>query len=131
MPTSSVRLSDVFVGEVQASDLGYTREEVTVTWTAGMTVGALLEVVGGKYIWTVPANGANVKAVLIDRRALPENNTAFVAGTDYTLTVLVRGATVNTGKLSFTTTATAPQLAAAATALNALGIKTTSKFVAS
>ena len=123
-------LSSVFLGEVVSSDLGYTVEEVTVTWAAGMVPGALLEVSSGKYIWAVPANGANVKAVLADARALPEFNGQFTAGSDYTLKVKVRGTTVNRNKLLFTTTATSGQLDAAQAALEAKGFKVTDKYTA-
>lgn len=92
--------SDVLLGSVQSSDLGFAFEEVTVTIEDGMLMGAALEStsVAGKYTWVVPATVANCDAVLIDPDA-EGYDTPLVAG-DYTLVVAKRGCTVAEGKFA-------------------------------
>lgn len=83
--------SEVVLGKVASSDLGYGAEEVTVTWTDGMGMGSAL--VDGA--WATAATAANVNGVLIDPEAESYDGVAKVAGQTYTMVVAKRGYTIN------------------------------------
>lgn len=106
--------SDVLLGRVGSSDLGYTVEEVTVTIQAGMKMGAALELVGGKYIWVIGANAANTTAILVDQDA--EGYVEDLPAGDHVLVVAKRGCTINKNKITYadgTVPATIDAIAAA------------------
>lgn len=112
-------LSNVYIYG-QNEDKGYPIDEVTVTMQAGMKSGAVLELVGGKYVWVVALNVANAVAVLADERA--DQETELAAG-DHTLKVVARDAGVGQAYLTFANTVTAGNIATAEAALLAVGIK--------
>ena len=84
--TRPTKVGDVLKFEYEPST-GYTREEVTVTVTEGMEVGAVLEStsVAGKYTLVAVATTADADGVLVD------NSVNELAAGDATLAVLVRG----------------------------------------
>lgn len=98
MATIDTFQSDVLLGNVQSSDLGYSFEEVTVTIEAGMVMGAALEStsVAGKYTWVVPAQVANCDAVLVD--PLAQGYDGALAAGDHILVVAKRGTTIADNK---------------------------------
>lgn len=112
-------LSNVLVNAV-GDDTNYTIDEVTVTIASGMASGAVLELSGGKYIWTVAANVANAVAVLCDERA--EVDGGLTAG-DHTLKVIARSATVGREYLTYSGAVTSGNKTTAEAALLAVGIK--------
>lgn len=114
--------SDLVLGTVVASDLGYSVEEVSVTWAANMAAGSLLKADG---TWAAIADAATVSSVLIDARVTREAQD-FVVGTVYKLVVAKRALTLNKNLLKFSDGAIN---AAGVTALEAKGIKVTDKVV--
>ncbi|ULG01448.1 hypothetical protein phiA019_0102 [Aeromonas phage phiA019] len=114
--------SDLVLGVVEASDIGYSVEEVSVTWAASMAAGALLKADG---TWAAIADAASVASVLIDARVTREAQD-FVVGTQYKLVVAKRALTLNKNLLKFSDGAIN---AAGVTALEAKGIKVTDKVV--
>jgi len=114
--------SDLVLGKVDSSDLGYSVEEVSVTWADDMTCGALLKADG---TWAVAADAADVASVLIDARVLRESQD-FVVGTQYKLVVAKRAMTLNKNLLKYSDAAIN---AAGVTALEAKGLKITDKVV--
>lgn len=115
--TRQTKVGDVLKHEYVPSS-GYTRELATVTVTAGMEVGAVLEStsVSGKYTLVADLTQADADAVLIDERVYDD----LEAG-DHTLAVLVRGpAIVANDSLSFNADVADPTVALAA--LKAAGI---------
>lgn len=115
--TRKTKVGDVLKHEY-APTTGYCRVEATVTVAANMPVGAVLELVAGKYVWVVKANVANASAVLVDDRVYDK------AAGDATLVVLVRGpAQVGRSKLSFANAVVSADIDAAAAALAAKGIE--------
>ena len=114
--------SDLVLGVVEASDIGYSVEEVSVTWADGMAAGALLSAAG---VWLAVADAATTASVLIDARVTREAQD-FVAGTQYKLVVAKRALTLNKNLLKFSD---ADIDAAGVTALEAKGIKVTDKVV--
>lgn len=130
MATLNKFQSDVVLGGVQSSDLGYSVEEVTVTIAAGMNMGSVLEStsVAGKYTWVDTANIANANAILIDPRA--EGYEETLPDGDHTLVVAKRGTTANKTLLNFSGTVTAPNQEIAFAAFEVAGAnKVTDKFV--
>lgn len=99
MATLETFQSDVLLGQVGSSDLGYTVEEVVVTIAAGMKMGAALELTGGKYVWVEAANAANTNAILVDPAA--EGYVEELAVGDHTLVVAKRGCTINKNKITY------------------------------
>lgn len=124
------KVSDVLLGQVGASDAGYSFEEVTVTYSTGMEIGAALELDTGKYIWVVALNVANTSAVLIDVRATAGYET-LVNGTDYTFVVARRGVTVNKNMLTLADSVVAADITAAAVAFEAAGANKVTAYVES
>ena len=114
--------SDLVLGVVEASNIGYSVEEVSVTWAAGMAAGALLKADG---TWAAIADAASVAYVLIDAR-VPREAQDFVVGTQYKLVAAERAMTLNKNLLKFRDGAIN---AAAVTALEAKGIKVLDKVV--
>lgn len=89
--------SDVVLGEVLATDPAYNCDDVTVTWAANMTAGALLKADG---TWAATDDAANVAGVLVDVRAL--NLTGeLVAGQTYKMAVGKRGLILNKNLLKY------------------------------
>ena len=128
MATIETFQSDVLLGKVQSSDLGYGVEEVTVTIEDGMEMGAALELVSGKYVWVVAANVANTSAVLID--TLAQGYVAPLEAGDHTLVVAKRGATINKLKLTLADSVVEADITAAAVAFELAGAnKVTDKFL--
>lgn len=103
MATIKEFMSDIFFGGVLSTDSGYTVKEGTVTWSADLKVGTALKVVAGKYVAATDSDDAAIVGVLADYRALPSYTEVegFVAGTDYPMTVGVRGLTVNATKFVY------------------------------
>ena len=114
--------ADLVLGVVEASNIGYSVEEVSVTWAASMAAGALLKADGtGAAI----AEAASVAYVLIDARVTREAQD-FVVGTQYKLVAAERALTLNKNLLKFRDGAIN---AAGVTALEAKGIKVLDKVV--
>ena len=111
--------SDVLLGSVQSSDLGFAFDEVIVTMTADMKMGAALELVGNKYIHVVAANVANCTAVLVDPDA--EGYDGALPAGDHHLVVAKRGCTIAFNKLTLADSTTAADLKAAAAAFEVAG----------
>lgn len=121
-------VSDVLLGKVGSSDLGYNTEEVTVTISGAMIAGASLGLVGGKYIWSTIATKADSVAVLVDEKALEGH--ALAAG-DHTLKVAKRGVTVNKAYFNLSDEASGANVDAAVAAFEAAGAnKVTAKVEA-
>lgn len=101
---------------------GVCRSVDTVTIQAGMDVGAVLQLSGGKYVWVASADIATLNA---DVRILIESEkdvTSLAAG-DYSLVTLAKGhAGVTTGGLLFKDTPTAAELTTVYAALEAKNI---------
>lgn len=114
--------SDLVLGVVEASNIGYSVEEVSVTWAASMAPGALLKADG---TWAAIADAASVAYVLIDARVTREAQD-FVVGTQYKLVAAERAMTLNKNLLKFRDGAIN---AAGVTALEAKGIKVLDKVV--
>lgn len=119
MATLDTFQSDVLLGTVGSSDLGYTVEEATVTYASGMKMGAALELVSGKYIHVVAANVANTVAVLVDPAA--EGYVEDLTAGDHTLVIAKRGTTINLNKLTLADSTDTADILAAATAFEAAG----------
>jgi hypothetical protein len=127
MATLDTFKSDVLLGSVQSSDLGFAFEEATVTMAAGMKMGAALELVAGKYIHVVAANVANCTAILIDVDA--EGYDGDLPAGDHTLVVAKRGTTINLNKVTLADSTDAATIRLAADAFEAAGSnKVTDKY---
>lgn len=89
LATRTKLLSGVLAFE-QMPEHGFCRKTVTVTVQAGMDIGSVLQLVGGKYVWVAKATHAAAVdvCVLIDHA----NDVPNLAAGDYSLTVLYRGA---------------------------------------
>jgi len=113
--------SDVLLGQVASSDLGYSFKEVTVTIAAGMEMGSVLEStsVAGKYTWVVVATVGNADAILIDPKA--QGYDEVLAAGDHTLVVAVRGVTIAEQELNFGDGVSAGNIATAIAAFEAAG----------
>ena len=84
--TKGQKLTDFLAFESFAEE-GFCRKTATVTFETGMTVGAVLVLNAGKYVWVntaAVANVANGVAVLV------QDPTGLTAG-DQSLAVLYRG----------------------------------------
>lgn len=89
LATRSNKQSGVLAHEY-APEFGYCRKTATVTVQAGMDVGAVLQLVSGKWVWIAAADVATLAsdvAVLIDTA----NDVVNLAAGDHSLTVLFRG----------------------------------------
>lgn len=100
MATITTFQSDVLLGSVQSSDLGYPFAEVTVLWddaTTGtdgaMAMGAAVYDNGGTFTWADAANVANVVGVIVDPLAQQYDET-LVGGQTYTMVIAKRGCTI-------------------------------------
>jgi hypothetical protein len=119
MATLEKFYSDVVLGGVQSSDLGWSFEEATVTVTAASTAGMLLEVSGTKLINVVDGAStteADAVAVLVDVRV--DQGDGLAAG-DHVLVVAKRGVTVNKNYVKMADGTTGAAKAASATAIAA------------
>jgi hypothetical protein len=119
--TSSDRYTDLVLGQVDATDLGYSFETVNVTKTATTRIGSLLA--GATEIANAAAATANGVIVWVDSYNGLDD---FAVGATVPCVVAKRAVTLNQNKLVFTDGAVN---ATAITALNAFGIKVTSKIV--
>ncbi len=132
MATIEKFMSDVVLGSVMSSDLGFSFEEVTVTWSDGMEAGAFLELSGDTYIWVETANVANTVAVLADVQALPSHPDYddLADGTTYTMNIAKRGVTVNYNELTLSDSTDTSVIDTAVPYFEAAGMnKVTDKFV--
>lgn len=120
MATLDKFYSDVVLGGVQSSDLGYSFEEATVTVDAASTAGMLLEDDGtGKLINVVDGDStteADAVAVLVDVRV--DQGEGLAAG-DHVLVVAKRGVTVNKNYVQMADGTSGDAKAASATAIAA------------
>jgi len=121
--------SDLVLGEVVATDPSYCCDDVNVTWSTGMTAGALVKADG---TWAAKADAAAVVGVVVDVRAL--NLTGDLTNaTQYQMAVGKRGLILNKKLLRFSDSAQDPTTdAAQATAIGVLegnGCKVTSRLV--
>ena len=114
-------VSDVLLGKVGSSDLGYSVTEGTVTFATGMKAGAALDLIGGKYVWSTIATAANAVGVLIDVQATDGLDGDLVNATDYEMIVAVRGVTVNKNYFNLSDQASGAGVDAAAAAFEAAG----------
>lgn len=114
-------VSDVLLGQVNASDAGYNFEQGTVTWSTGMKAGAALKLVAGKYVWAAIADVANVVGVLVDQGATDGLDGDKVDATDYEMIVAKRGCTINKNTLTLSDGGTAGNITSAAEAFEAAG----------
>lgn len=123
LATRANKLSGVLAHEY-APEFGYCRKTVTVTVEAGMDIGAVLMLSGGKYVWVEQADVATLPAdvaVLIEGGA-GKDVTTLAAG-DHTLTVLFRGAAgVVRDGLKYKNTLSSGEKATVEAALEAKGI---------
>ena len=125
LATRSEKLSNVLAWEL-APETGYCRSTATVTVEAGMEVGAVVVLSGGKYVWVKKADGAtlgNDVRIVIDVTV----NTKSVG--DASLTLLgsetaITPAQVNRAGLKFKDTLTPGEIDTVVGKLNARGIRT-------
>ena len=97
MSTLQKFVSDVVLGKVGSSDLGYTTEEITVTYAAGMDVGALVTSAGA---WVAAAGYATIYGVIVDMKAKNLDG-GLTAGETFPWVVAVRGTTFKGDKLKY------------------------------
>lgn len=97
-------------------------EQGTVTMQDGMTVGSLLKLDTGKYVWAATADAADVVAVLADGQV--EASDALEAG-DHVLVVAVRSCGLGADYLKYSD---GDIDTAGETALKALGMKICSQY---
>ena len=121
--TRTIKPSQVIVYE-SAKEFGHCRTDDTVTVEAGMDVGAVVQLSGGKYVWV---NAAAVATLNADVRIVVDLDTPNTAAGDATLTTLSMAAGgyagVAKGGLLFKDTLTAGQVNTVIAALNKKGIK--------
>lgn len=121
--TRTAKPSEVLVYEL-LPEYGHCRSVDTVTVEAGMDVGAVLVLSGGKYVWV---EAADVATLATDVRVLIDPNVSTAAVGDASLVTLgmpVGGvAGVAKGGLKFKDTLTSGQVTAVVAALQAKGIK--------
>lgn len=137
MATLDTYKSDVVLGKVQSSDLGYSVEEVTVLWddaTTGtdgaMGMGAALYNNAGVYTWAAAANVGDVVACLVDPQAEAYDGVPLVGGQQYTMVVALRGHTIAQDKFTLAGTTTGANKTAAIAAFEAAGMnKVTDKVL--
>lgn len=97
MSTLQKFVSDVVLGKVGSSDLGYTTEEITVTYAAGMDVGALVTSAGA---WVAAAGYATIYGVIVDMKAKNLDG-GLTAGEKFPCVVAVRGTTFKESALKY------------------------------
>ena len=90
-------MSDIILGQVASSDLGFSTKDVQVTWAAGATAGTAVKLVAGKYVPAIAADDADIVGIIADYQALPYYLAVNprTAGNDYLTVVGLRGLTVN------------------------------------
>ena len=98
MSTLQKFVSDVVLGKVGSSDLGYTTEEITVTYAANMGVGS---VVNSSGVWIATAAAANTYGVIVDMKAKNLDGKLTVGAT-FPCVVAVRGTSFKGSKVLFT-----------------------------
>ena len=128
--TLNTFVSDVLLGKVLSSDLGYNVTEASVTWTADMGLGSLVAVAAdGTAVAITSSNLASANGVIIDENAYL-NAGSYTVGQAYTFVVAQRGCTFNGTKLVLSGTYSDANKATAVAALAAAGAnKITTKFV--
>lgn len=115
--TRKTKVGDVVKHEY-APTTGYCRKKAVVTVVDDMPVGAVLEVVAGKYVWVAKATVANSVAVLVDDRVYD------LAAGDHELVVLVRGPSqVGRKVLAFADAVVQADINVVSDALAAVGIE--------
>ena len=122
--------SDVLLGGVQSSDLGFTKTEASVTWTADMSLGTLVAVAAdGTAVAITSSNLSAANGVITDANAYL-NASSYTVGQAYPFVVAQRGCTFNKTKLLLSGTYTGANLTTACTALASAGMnKITSDYV--
>ena len=125
LATRSEKLSNVLAWEL-APETGYCRSTATVTVEAGMDVGAVVVLSGGKYVWVEAADIATLGA---DVRIVIDVNTNVKTAGDHSLTLLgsetaITPAQVNRAGLKFKDALTSGQIDTVVGKLNARGIRT-------
>lgn len=132
MATISTFQSDVLLGHVQSSDLGYSFKEVSVLWDAtttgtdgAMAMGAAVYDNAGVFTWAAAANVADVVGVVVDPLA-QQYDEPLVDGQQYTMVIAVRGATIAEQAFSLAGTTTGANKTAAIAAFEAAGANTVS-----
>ncbi|MCP3683200.1 MAG: hypothetical protein GY861_10970 [bacterium] len=132
MATISTFQSDVLLGHVQSSDLGYSFKEVPVLWDAtttgtdgAMAMGAAVYDNSGTFTWAASANVADVVGVIVDPLA-QQYDEALVDGQTYTMVIAVRGATIAEQAFTLAGTTTPTEKATAIAAFEAAGANTVS-----
>lgn len=125
LATRSEKLSNVLAWEL-APETGYCRSTATVTVEAGMDVGAVVVLSGGKYVWVRAADVATLGA---DVRIVIDVNTNVKTAGDHSLTLLgsetaITPAQVNRAGLKFKDALTSGQIDTVVGKLNARGIRT-------
>ena len=98
MPTLSKFVSDVVLGNAGSSDLGYSYEEITVTYAANMDIGS---VVNSSGVWIAAAAAANAYGVIVDMKAKNLDGKLTVGAT-FPCVVAVRGTSFKGSKVLFT-----------------------------
>lgn len=125
LATRSEKLSNVLAWEL-APETGYCRSTATVTVEAGMDVGAVVVLSGGKYVWVKAADVATLGA---DVRIVIDADVASKSAGDASLTLLgsettITPAQVNRAGLKFKDALTSGQIDTVVGKLNARGIRT-------
>lgn len=94
------KYSDIVLGKVDSSDLGYCFEQYTCAYVEGMKAGMLVKADG---TLAAVADAADVAGVLLDRDLLPgvTPREAYIVGDEYQFAVGVRGLTLNKERLFF------------------------------
>ena len=125
LATRSEKLSNVLAWEL-APETGYCRSTATVTVEAGMDVGAVVVLSGGKYVWVKKADVATLGD---DVRIVIDVTVNTKSAGDASLTLLGSGtaitpAQVNRAGLKFKDTLTSGEIDTVVGKLNARGIRT-------
>lgn len=118
--TRSVKPSAVLVYEL-FPEYGFCRSSDTVTVVAGMDIGSVVQLSGGKY---VGVNAAAVATLNADVRVIIDPNiTSLATGDQTVVTWKVGPAAISRGGLKFLDTLTTGQINTVAAALDAKGIR--------
>lgn len=125
LATRSEKLSNVLAWEL-APETGYCRSTATVTVEAGMDVGAVVVLSGGKYVWVEKADVATLGN---DVRIVIDVTVNTKTAGDHSLTLLgsetaITPAQVNRAGLKFKDTLTSGEIDTVVGKLNARGIRT-------
>lgn len=125
LATRSEKLSNVLAWEL-APETGYCRSTATVTVEAGMDVGAVVVLSGGKYVWVEKADVATLGD---DVRIVIDVTVNTKSAGDASLTLLgsetaITPAQVNRAGLKFKDALTSGEIDTVVGKLNARGIRT-------